>query len=103
MKQTFEIEWDDSLGENWMNKDNLLLCINAYCENEPCRVTEASREMERVQQVLIEDTLSLLENGHIESAIEALQGKYAYTIKELPYATVTTRSKRGYENLKETP
>lgn len=34
-KRIFTIEWPDDLGPLWMNKDNLLLCLNAYCENIP--------------------------------------------------------------------
>ena len=33
MKATFEIEWPTDLGIAWMNVDNLMLCINAYCSN----------------------------------------------------------------------
>ena len=33
MKRIFSIEWPDDLGELWMNKDNLLLCLDAYCTN----------------------------------------------------------------------
>jgi len=33
MKRIFEIEFPDDLGPMWMNKDNLLLTINAYCDN----------------------------------------------------------------------
>ena len=34
MKRVFEIEFPDDYGEMWMNQDNLMLCINAYCKNE---------------------------------------------------------------------
>ena len=34
MKRMFEIEFPDSLGSMWMNVDNLMLCINAYCKNQ---------------------------------------------------------------------
>ncbi len=34
MKRVFEIEFPDELGEMWMNQDNLMLCINSYCENK---------------------------------------------------------------------
>lgn len=27
MEKTFKIKWDDSLGEEWMNIDNLRLCL----------------------------------------------------------------------------
>lgn len=33
MKRTFEIEFPDDLGPLWMNRDNLLLCLTAYCRN----------------------------------------------------------------------
>ena len=32
MKRVFEIEWPDEAGPLWMNADNLMLCINAYCK-----------------------------------------------------------------------
>jgi len=38
MKKTFEIEWPDDCGPGWMNVDNLMLCINAYCSNEDGRI-----------------------------------------------------------------
>jgi len=33
MKRIFSIEYPDDLGPFWMNEDNLLLCLNAYCKN----------------------------------------------------------------------
>ena len=38
MKRVFEIEFPDELGEMWMNQDNLMLCINAYCENNDGKI-----------------------------------------------------------------
>ena len=38
MKKIFEIEYEDGLGANWMNEDNLLLCLNAYCKNTEFKV-----------------------------------------------------------------
>uniref|UniRef100_A0A6M3LPW1 Uncharacterized protein n=1 Tax=viral metagenome TaxID=1070528 RepID=A0A6M3LPW1_9ZZZZ len=38
MKRVFEIEYPDECGEYWMNQDNLMLCINAYCENRDGRI-----------------------------------------------------------------
>ncbi len=38
MKRVFEIEFPDELGEMWMNQDNLMLCINAYCENRDSKI-----------------------------------------------------------------
>jgi cell division protein FtsB len=33
IERTFSIEYDDELGPLWMNKDNLLMCLNtnAFC------------------------------------------------------------------------
>ena len=31
MKKSFEIEWPDATGPLWMNRDNVLLCLTAYC------------------------------------------------------------------------
>ena len=31
MKRTFTIEWPNDSGPMWMNADNLMLCITAYC------------------------------------------------------------------------
>jgi hypothetical protein len=28
------MEFPDKLGPLWMNEDNLMLCINAYCKNK---------------------------------------------------------------------
>ncbi len=33
MKRIFEIEYSENLGTLWMNRDNLLLCLTAYCPN----------------------------------------------------------------------
>ena len=33
MKRIFEIEYNDDCGSLWMNRDNLLLCLTAYCTN----------------------------------------------------------------------
>ena len=38
MKRIFEIEFPDDLGPMWMNKDNLLLTINAYCDNKDGKI-----------------------------------------------------------------
>ena len=38
MKRIFEIEFPNELGEMWMNQDNLMLCINAYCDNRDGRI-----------------------------------------------------------------
>ena len=38
MKRIFEIEFPNELGEMWMNQDNLMLCINAYCENKDGKI-----------------------------------------------------------------
>ena len=32
-RRLFAIEWDDELGPMWMNKDNLMACLVAYCPN----------------------------------------------------------------------
>ena len=37
MKRIFEIEFPE-LGEMWMHQDNLMLCINAYCENRDGKI-----------------------------------------------------------------
>ncbi len=38
MKRVFEIEFPDELGEMWMNRDNLMICINAYCDTKDGRI-----------------------------------------------------------------
>lgn len=38
MKRIFEIEFPDECGELWMNVDNLMLCINAYCSNKDGKI-----------------------------------------------------------------
>ncbi len=32
-RRLFAIEWDDELGPMWMNIDNLMACLVAYCPN----------------------------------------------------------------------
>lgn len=32
MIRRFDIEYPDGLGPEWMNKDNLTLCIQGYCK-----------------------------------------------------------------------
>lgn len=44
MQGTFQITWPDELGPHWMNKDNLLLCLNAYCKNVKFGVKDVSLE-----------------------------------------------------------
>ena len=46
MKAKFEIEWPDDYGEFWMNEDNLMLCINAYCENKDGKIKAKAVEKE---------------------------------------------------------
>ena len=40
MKRSFEIEFPDECGPMWMNKDNLLLCLNSYCKNTEFKVQD---------------------------------------------------------------
>ena len=40
MKYVCEIEYPDDCGPNWMNKDNLLLCLNAYCKGVEFQVKD---------------------------------------------------------------
>jgi len=40
MKRIFVIEYPDDLGPFWMNKDNLLLCLNAYCPNTKFKISD---------------------------------------------------------------
>jgi hypothetical protein len=45
----FEIEWDDDLGEHWMNVDNLLRCLAEKCPNTSFTVRQIdSRGVPRV-------------------------------------------------------
>lgn len=46
MKRAFTIEWPDESGPMWMNVDNLLLCLNAYCPNTEFRVEDITEEAE---------------------------------------------------------
>jgi len=53
MKRTFVIEYPDDLGKLWMNKDNLLLCLNVYCPNTQFNVediTDMSPHEEKPQK-----------------------------------------------------
>lgn len=36
----FKITWPDDNGPEWMNVDNLMLCINAYCKNNKVTAEE---------------------------------------------------------------
>lgn len=38
MKYYCVVEYPDDCGPNWMNKDNLQLCINSHCENKDGRI-----------------------------------------------------------------
>jgi hypothetical protein len=42
MKRTFEIEWNDDLGPMWMNADNLMACLVAYCPNTKLGTTDVT-------------------------------------------------------------
>jgi len=48
MKQLFEIEWNDDLGEGWMNVYNLELCLfsKEHTKRELVRVKEITQEKE---------------------------------------------------------
>jgi len=39
MERHFTIIYPDDYGEMWFNKDNLMLCINAYCDNTERHIT----------------------------------------------------------------
>lgn len=39
-QKTFRIEWPDDYGPEWMNADNLMLCLNAYCKGVDLKVVE---------------------------------------------------------------
>ena len=45
MKASFEIEWPDDCGEGWMNVDNLMLCLNAYCKGVDLSATSLEGEV----------------------------------------------------------
>lgn len=48
MIRYFEVEWEDELGPMWMNVDNLILCINAYCEGEPCKARDVTAKVQEL-------------------------------------------------------
>ena len=45
MKQTYEIEYPDDHGKHWMNEDNLMACLCAYCKNTPFKVKEITEAL----------------------------------------------------------
>jgi hypothetical protein len=47
VKRSFEIEYPDECGPMWMNEGNLMLCINAYCENKDGRIKAVDITEER--------------------------------------------------------
>jgi len=50
-KRIFSIEWPDDLGQMWMNKDNLLLCLNAYCENTDFVIEDVTDEITSLKEL----------------------------------------------------
>lgn len=42
MKRIFEIEWPGDCGPLWMNRDNLLLCLTAYCRGTEFTVQDVT-------------------------------------------------------------
>ena len=44
MKRIFSIEFPDESGDLWMNKDNLLACLRAYCPNTEFKVEDLTEE-----------------------------------------------------------
>jgi hypothetical protein len=42
VKRVFEIEFDEENGPLWMNRDNLLLCLCQYCQNDRFTVRDLS-------------------------------------------------------------
>jgi hypothetical protein len=80
MKYKCEIEYPDDCGENWMNKDNLQLCINSYCENKDWRIkvhnlsSEANERiayLEKAYADLYRDTTALM--GEDKERIKVLE------------------------------
>lgn len=49
MKKTFEIEWADSLGENWLNASNLVAALCSYCPEISFNVTDIDVEADEDQ------------------------------------------------------
>lgn len=49
-KRIFEIEFPDDCGPFWMNKDNLLLCLKAYCKNVQFHVKDVTGLMQELQE-----------------------------------------------------
>ena len=48
-KRTYEIEVPDELGPMWMNQDNLMACLVAYCPNTPFVVQDVTDSASRAQ------------------------------------------------------
>ncbi len=76
MERTFQIEFPDECGPFWMNRDNLLLCINTYCENKDGRI--------RVMDV----TEPVLEKDRQYSTLRELLGEAENTLERCKLATV---------------
>jgi hypothetical protein len=44
MKRTFTIEFPEDLGPMWMNKDNLLICLQNTCPNTKFEVEDVTKD-----------------------------------------------------------
>lgn len=87
MKTIFEIEWDDELGEAWMNEDNLLICLNTkeHCgEGLILNVKEAKNKVFSIGQaakmcaVTVKQLRHWGEKGYIPESDRVACGKRSY-------------------------
>jgi hypothetical protein len=83
MKYICEIEYQDYLGENWMNKDNLQVCINSYCENKDGNI--------KVHDLASEA------NERIKVLEAALRGLYEHTKNDRQIAGLNTAARKALE------
>ena len=52
MKRVFVITYADDLGEMWLNKDNLLSCLQQRCPNTDFRIVDMTTELFSIQALL---------------------------------------------------
>ncbi len=64
MKRIFSIEYPGELGEMWLNKDNLMACLSAYCHGVEFSVED-----------LTDDILAL--KGETGDALENFKAEHA--------------------------
>lgn len=79
MERHFTIRYPNDYGKMWFNKDNLMLCINSYCDNKDKHIT-ASDITDGVEQLQTENAAFREQLAQLEAAAENLLFKHRHNV-----------------------